>query len=122
MDDVPIRVFKNNTEMGVDYPSEAMGIEGSLWNGESWATDGGKTKTNWSSGPFKTHFMGFGIDACSSNNSNCYSPNLWWNQHKFWKLDSNQQKAYENVRNKYMSYDYCSDTNRSPVLPIECTI
>ena len=44
MDDVPIRVFKNNTELGVDYPSEAMGIEGSLWNGESWATDGGKTR------------------------------------------------------------------------------
>ncbi|RVW22078.1 putative xyloglucan endotransglucosylase/hydrolase protein 1 [Vitis vinifera] len=121
VDDIPIRVFKNNSNIGVDYPSQPMQIEGSLWNGESWATDGGQTKTNWSCAPFKTHFQGFRIDGCPSDYSNCHSSNLWWNQKKFWKLDSTQQKAHENVRNKYMNYDYCSDTNRFAVRPKECT-
>ena len=121
VDDIPIRVFKNNSNIGVDYPSQPMQIEGSLWNGESWATDGGQTKTNWSCAPFRTHFQGFRIDGCPSDYSNCHSSNLWWNQKKFWKLDSTQQKAHENVRNKYMNYDYCSDTNRFAVRPKECT-
>lgn len=121
MDDIPIRVFKNKTKMGVDYPSQPMQIEGSLWNGEEWATDGGKTKINWRHAPFKSQFKGFEIKACPSQHSNCHANNLWWNQKKFWKLDSHQQKAYQNVRKKYMNYDYCSDTKRYPVPPKECT-
>ncbi|KAA8550615.1 hypothetical protein F0562_002299 [Nyssa sinensis] len=57
VDNIPIRVFKNNTNIGVSYPSQPMQIEASLWDGDSWATDGGQTKTNWSHAPFKAHFQ-----------------------------------------------------------------
>ncbi|KAK3021634.1 hypothetical protein RJ639_046358 [Escallonia herrerae] len=127
VDNVPIRVFKNNTSIGVSYPTQPMQIEVSLWDGDSWATDGGQTKTDWSHAPFKAYFQGFNIDGCPSDTQNhsnteqCYSSSeYWWNRNKFWKLDSNQQKAYRDVRNKYMNYDYCSDRPRFPNPPLEC--
>uniref|UniRef100_A0A5B7BEF6 Xyloglucan endotransglucosylase/hydrolase n=1 Tax=Davidia involucrata TaxID=16924 RepID=A0A5B7BEF6_DAVIN len=123
VDNTPIRVFKNNTNIGVSYPSQPMQIEASLWDGDSWATDGGQTKTNWSHAPFKAHFQGFDIDGCPFQDSNiqdCHSSKYWWNSKNYWKLDSTQQETYEAVRKKYMNYDYCSDRNRYPVPPLEC--
>ncbi|KAM7521822.1 hypothetical protein LguiA_011724 [Lonicera macranthoides] len=128
VDNVPIRVFKNYTSKGVSYPTQPMQIEVSLWDGDSWATDGGQTKTNWSHSPFKAHFQGFNIDGCPSDyqkyskniDENCYSSNYWWNSRKYWKLDPNQQKAYGDVRANYMNYDYCRDTSRFPHPPPEC--
>ncbi|XP_059625210.1 xyloglucan endotransglucosylase/hydrolase protein 2-like [Cornus florida] len=122
VDNIPVRVFKNNTKIGVSYPTQAMQLEVSLWNGDSWATDGGQTKTNWSYAPFKANFEGFDIGGCSNNNNveNCYSENYWWNREKYWKLETTEQSAHEGVRNKYMTYDYCSDRPRFPVPPPEC--
>ncbi|XP_011024647.1 PREDICTED: xyloglucan endotransglucosylase/hydrolase protein 2-like [Populus euphratica] len=124
VDDTPIRVFKNHTNIGVSYPSQPMQIEASLWNGDSWATDGGQTKTNWSHAPFQAHFQGFDINGCSDhqepNVEPCYSTSYWWNTQKYWTLDSAHQRAYENVRKKYLTYDYCSDRPRYPTPPPEC--
>ncbi|XP_075648699.1 xyloglucan endotransglucosylase/hydrolase protein 2-like [Castanea sativa] len=124
VDNVPIRVFKNNKNIGVDYPSQLMHIEASLWDGDSWATDGGQTKINWTYAPFNAHFQGFGIGGCPVQNSSdiqqCYSSKYWWNLEKYWKLDHRQQRDYENVRKKYMNYDYCSDRPRYPTPPPEC--
>ncbi|PON70827.1 Xyloglucan endotransglucosylase/hydrolase [Parasponia andersonii] len=129
VDNIPIRVFKNNTSKGVDYPSKAMKIEASLWDGDSWATDGGQTKTDWAYAPFKAHFQGFHVYGCSvqidnsSNNVNrdCYSENnYFWNTWKYQRLDSDQRRAYENVRKNYMNYDYCTDRSRYPTPPPEC--
>ncbi|KAJ6729066.1 XYLOGLUCAN ENDOTRANSGLUCOSYLASE/HYDROLASE PROTEIN 2-RELATED [Salix viminalis] len=123
VDDTPIRVFKNHTNSGVSYPSQPMQIEGSLWDGDSWATDGGQTKTNWSHAPFQTHFQGFDVNGCPVQDSDiqpCYSTNYWWNTRKYWTLDSTQQRAYENVRKNYLTYDYCSDRPRYPTPPPEC--
>lgn len=123
VDNIPIRVFKNKTNIGVIYPSQPMQIEGSLYDGESWATDGGRTKTNWTQAPFRAHFQGFDIDGCPSQNSSihhCYSPKYWWNRGKFWNLDSTQWREYEVVRKKYMTYNYCLDKPRYPIPPLEC--
>ncbi|KAK9992825.1 hypothetical protein SO802_022528, partial [Lithocarpus litseifolius] len=124
VDNVPIRVFKNNKNIGVDYPSQPMHIEASLWDGDSWATDGGQTKINWTHAPFNAHFQGFGIGGCPIQNSSdiqqCYSSKYWWNLENYWKLDHRQQRDYENMRKKYMNYDYCSDRPRYPTPPPEC--
>ncbi|XVE78105.1 hypothetical protein DITRI_Ditri13aG0117200 [Diplodiscus trichospermus] len=128
VEDIPIRVFKNNKKIGVGYPSQPMKIEASLWDGDSWATDGGKTKTNWSMAPFKAHFQGFDISGCpiihdqksNFNVQDCFAPKHWWNSEKYWKLDPKQQGELENVRRKYMNYDYCSDRSRYPAPPPEC--
>ncbi|XP_027353287.1 xyloglucan endotransglucosylase/hydrolase protein 2-like [Abrus precatorius] len=110
VDETPIRVFKNNSKMGVSFPSREMHITGSIWNGEPWASNG--KRIEWKKAPFRAHFQGFNVHGCQSHKPNryfCYSPHLWWNDQKHWKLNPQQQRAYEIVRNKHLLYDYCSD-------------
>ncbi|KAH1198734.1 Xyloglucan endotransglucosylase/hydrolase protein 2 [Glycine max] len=84
-----IVVYKNKTNIGVGYPSKPMQIEASLWDGDSWAKKGGKTKTDWSYTSFKASFQGF---------------DYWWNTQKYWQLDPVRQRQYERVKHKYMTY------------------
>ncbi|PWA93074.1 concanavalin A-like lectin/glucanase domain, Xyloglucan endotransglucosylase/hydrolase [Artemisia annua] len=116
IDDIPIRVYKNDVVTGqMGYPHRAMQVVVSLWDGSNWATDGGKSKANWSNAPFQAHFQDFNIDGCPSNpnspNKDCYSTKYWWNKKKHWHLNHRQTRDYENVRRKYMNYDYCTDRN-----------
>ncbi|KAL3517812.1 hypothetical protein ACH5RR_020401 [Cinchona calisaya] len=123
VDNFPIRVFKNNTAIGVGYPSQPMQILASIWDGDDWATDGGQTKIDWSYAPFEAHYQGFNVDGCpflDNHTRNCASSNYWWNRRKFWKLNAHQEKLYRDVRKRYMNYDYCVDRNRHPVPPLEC--
>ena len=113
MDGTPIRVFKNNANIGVGYPVQAMQIEATIWSG-SWAGE-----PNWSQAPFQAHYQRFEIDGCSAQNntiasSECNSPTFSWNGKKYWNLDSQQQRAYGNVRQKYLVYDYCSVSKPPP--------
>ncbi|WCJ38039.1 Xyloglucan endotransglucosylase/hydrolase [Euphorbia peplus] len=121
VDEIPIRVFKNNTKLGVGYPAlRPMQIEASLWDGSSWATEGGKRKVDWRRAPFRAYFRGFDINnACSvqgrtDNLSPCFSPKFWWNSQKYWELDDSKRRAYEIVKNRFLVYDYCDDISRSP--------
>lgn len=104
-----------------------MKIEASIWDGSSWATDGGKTKIIWSHAPFRAYFTGFNIDGCPISNARsasivpCNSPNYWWNTQKYWELNSSEQKAYEIVKHHFVTYDYCNDKNRHPTPPPECS-
>ncbi|KAF1895853.1 hypothetical protein Lal_00037970 [Lupinus albus] len=113
VDETPIRVFKNKSRIGVNYPSQQMHIKCSIWNGEPC----------WREAPFMAKFQGFNIHGCQyynkPNKAACYSPHLWWNQNMYWELNSHQQRAYEDVRNKYLFYDYCSDRG---MLQKECKI
>lgn len=125
VENIPIRVFKNNENIGVGYPKQPMQVLGTIWDGESWATDGGLTKTNWSFAPFKAHFQDFKIGGCpiinsNNNNNNCNSQNYWWNQRKYWKLSSTLGKIYQEYRAKYKIYDYCDDRARFPIPSPEC--
>ncbi|KAL2254145.1 UNVERIFIED_CONTAM: Xyloglucan endotransglucosylase/hydrolase protein 2 [Sesamum indicum] len=124
VDNIPIRVFKNTTKIGVMYPTQAMKIDVSLWDGESWATDGGQTKTNWSCAPFTADFQGFNVNGCAAaahqSSNACYASKYWWNRSKFWKLGHKRKQIYEQARNKYMYYDYCDDRDRHPIVPPEC--
>ncbi|XP_010440650.1 PREDICTED: xyloglucan endotransglucosylase/hydrolase protein 2 [Camelina sativa] len=126
VDKIPIRVFKNN-RFGVNYPSKPMQLVASLWNGEEWATNGGKDKINWAYAPFKAQFQGFPEHGCrldgqSNNRKVCGSTRYWWNNRTYNRLSANEQKTMENVRAKYMTYDYCSDRPRYPVPPTECRL
>ncbi|KAG2315575.1 hypothetical protein Bca52824_018697 [Brassica carinata] len=124
VDEIPIRIFKNNEKYGVGYPSKPMTVVASLWNGEGWATDGGKTKINWSFAPFKANFQRFSDSGCQADGQNidakvCGSTTYWWNTVR---LSAKETTAFENVRAKYMTYDYCSDHPRYPVPPAECRL
>ncbi|KAI3749641.1 hypothetical protein L2E82_20256 [Cichorium intybus] len=124
VDDIPIRVHKNDMNNDVGFPHKAMQVIVSLWDGSNWATDGGKTKADWSNEPFQAHFQDFRIDGCRSlpnrPNKNCYSSKYPWNNKKYWQLNQHQLRAYEKVKTRYMNYDYCADRGRYPVPPSEC--
>ncbi|KAJ7296683.1 hypothetical protein O6H91_Y107400 [Diphasiastrum complanatum] len=126
VDDVPVRVFKNNEAQGLAYPSsQAMRIYSTLWNGDSWATRGGAVKLNWTHAPFIATYQDFSVDACQwsdSGSSACATSNSWWNQVNFQTLDSKSQSQLKWVQQKYMVYDYCTDTERFSAAPTECTL
>ncbi|GMH20410.1 hypothetical protein Nepgr_022251 [Nepenthes gracilis] len=120
VDDIPIRVFKNSTKYGLPYPSQPMHIEATMWNAEGWA--GGPV--NWSNGPFKAQYEGFGIHGCGSGYGplGCAAPVLPWNRKGLHQLSEEQQRAYQQVKKKYVFYDYCYDKKRRPEFPIECKL
>ncbi|XP_009802555.1 putative xyloglucan endotransglucosylase/hydrolase protein 1 [Nicotiana sylvestris] len=105
VDDIPIRVFKNNTNHGVNYPSNKMHIEATIWNATAWVGE-----VDWSQGPFTAYFREFSINGCQYQQSNpqyCYRNSYYWNRINYWKLSPKQQQLYEVVREKQMTYDYC---------------
>lgn len=109
MDDVPIRVFKNNSNNGVNYPSNKMHIEATIWNDTNWVGE-----VDWSQDPFKAYYRGFSINGCpyqESNVQHCYSDNYYWNS--ITSLSPQQIKEYEDVKEGQMTYNYC-DTNHFP--------
>ncbi|KAA8519403.1 hypothetical protein F0562_013659 [Nyssa sinensis] len=119
----PIWVFKNKRQIGVGYSMQPMHIGASVWDGDSWATDGGQTKINWTHAPFKAHFRSFGIDGCPSHNfhkESCYSSKFWWNRPQYWRLSPNEEREYQVVKQRYMIYDYCDDRSRHQKPPPEC--
>ncbi|XP_031481433.1 xyloglucan endotransglucosylase/hydrolase protein 3-like [Nymphaea colorata] len=120
VDEIPIRVFMNK---GVAYPSKAMQVMGSLWNGEDWATNGGKDKINWMYAPFTASFRTFSIDGCPAfeGGPQCYSSKYWWNGGGYAGLSPKQILAYRMIRKRHLVYDYCTDRRRYPVPPPECS-
>ncbi|KAJ3691016.1 hypothetical protein LUZ61_020180 [Rhynchospora tenuis] len=123
VDERPIRVLKNLTRQGAEFPSQPMKIIASLWNGDSWATDGGLTKTDWSQAPFTAQFQGFDVAGCvTSTGNSCASPSHWWNGAQYQALTLDQATAYENVKKNYITYDYCADRARYPTQPPECVL
>ncbi|XP_071915652.1 probable xyloglucan endotransglucosylase/hydrolase protein 6 [Coffea arabica] len=123
VDDVPIRVFKNNEAIGIPYPKrQPMGVFSTLWNADDWATRGGLEKIDWSKAPFYTYYKDFDVDgcvvpgpaACASN------PNNWWEGPNYRGLTPLEARKYHWVRANHMIYDYCTDRSRFPVAPPEC--
>lgn len=94
MDEIPVRVFKNTTEKGGSFPTQAMNIIGSIWN-STWASGG--APVNWSDAPFVANYRGFGINGCQTNTKSDPQCNdaskFWWNAEKYWSLDAAQMKA-----------------------------
>ncbi|KZV44062.1 xyloglucan endotransglucosylase/hydrolase 1 [Dorcoceras hygrometricum] len=115
VDDVPIRVFKNNRDLGVKFPfNQPMKLYSSLWNADDWATRGGQEKTDWSKAPFVASYRGFHIDGCEASV-----------QAKFCDTQSKgvprpRWRRLRWVRDKYTIYNYCNDRTRYPTTPLEC--
>lgn len=112
VDDIPIRVFKKLTESGVPFPSQPLQIQASLWHAK-WAS---QNETDWRYAPFKAHYQGFDISGCPCATkqcmNECYGQNYWWNDIR--ELNSDQRRAYEDVRRRHMHYDYCAGHTPAP--------
>lgn len=126
MDNKPIRLYKNSRDLGIAYPnSKPMGLYASLWNGDSWATQGGLVKTNWTHAPFIVSFKDFSsLDGCvvtDNNISPCTATTThWWEASAFQTIDRHQAEQILWVKENYEVYDYCKDTKRYPTEPSEC--
>ncbi|KAL4181322.1 hypothetical protein AMTRI_Chr12g236700 [Amborella trichopoda] len=123
VDDVPIRVYKNNEVRGIPYPkSQPMGVYSTLWEADDWATRGGLEKIDWSKAPFYAYYTTFDIEGCSvPGPAACASnPINWWEAPAYQELDALQARRYKWVRMNHLIYDYCSNKSRYPVPPPEC--
>ncbi|XP_010102170.2 xyloglucan endotransglucosylase/hydrolase 2 [Morus notabilis] len=128
VDNIPIRVFNNLESTGVPFPkSQPMRIYSSLWNADDWATRGGLVKTDWTKAPFTASYRNFKANACvwSAGKSSCDSKSTsaafedatWQDQ----GLDAAGRNRLRWVQQKYMVYNYCTDSKRFPQgLPPEC--
>jgi hypothetical protein len=117
---------------------QAMRVHGSLWNGESWATQGGRVKTNWSAAPFVASYGGYAASACvvvaqqlsggSGASSGCPPNNVPSSPGGAgsWAAWMDRQLGPEGVawaRANYVIYDYCDDVWRFPQgPPAECNL
>lgn len=123
VDNVPIRLFRNNEKVGVPYPqSQPMGVYSSIWNADDWATQGGRVKTDWSHAPFISTYRNFNIDACKYSGTQSLTSrcSLLWDQPAYASLNAKQSMQLKWVHKKYMIYDYCKDSVRFPTPPAEC--
>ncbi|XP_043713535.1 probable xyloglucan endotransglucosylase/hydrolase protein 7 [Telopea speciosissima] len=123
VDEVPIRVYKNNEGRGIPFPKfQAMGIFSTLWEADDWATRGGLEKIDWSKAPFYAYYKDFDIEGCPAPGpANCASnPSNWWESPAYQQLDAVQARRYKWVRMNHMIYDYCADRSRYPAVPLEC--
>lgn len=118
--------FPQLWSIGIPYLNkQPMHILSSIWNGEDWATEGGRIKIDWTYAPFISRFRQFRPRACKWNApisfAECTSTSAgkyWWNYPIFSTLNETQMQR---VREEYMTYDYCKDTKRfSRNMPIEC--
>ncbi|KAH7431790.1 hypothetical protein KP509_08G066600 [Ceratopteris richardii] len=110
VDDVLIRVFSNNEAAGVPYPSkQPMRVFSSIWNGDQWATQGGRVKINWAHAPFVASYRKFK----ALSNDQLTAADIALDKVKLDKL------AW--VKQNFVLYDYCTDHNRYPLPPPDCT-
>ncbi|GMH06484.1 hypothetical protein Nepgr_008324 [Nepenthes gracilis] len=123
VDEVPIRVYKNNEARGIPYPkSQPMGVYSTLWEADDWATRGGLEKIDWNKAPFYANYKDFDIEGCQvPGPTPCASnPNNWWERAAYQKLSPAEAMKYYWVRRNHMIYDYCTDKLRYPISPPEC--
>lgn len=128
VDAIPIRAFRNNEALGVPFPnSEPQAIHASLWDGSTWATQGGKEPIDWKAAPFVAQFQGFGVDACQVLNQAivpvCKAAGagaFWWDAADYHSLNENEIGQLRDVRKKHVVYDYCGDRERFANPALEC--
>ncbi|MCO5602039.1 hypothetical protein L7F22_056166 [Adiantum nelumboides] len=125
VDEVPIRVFPNiELEQGVPYlHNQSMNAYATIWDGDSWATQGGRIKIDWSHAPFVASYREFIADACTQTTtmsaSDCASTK-WWDQMAYQGLDAGQLDKLKWVQSNLTVYDYCTDEGRYNITPPEC--
>lgn len=128
VDSYPIRVFRNAGD-GVRYPSaRPMKVYSSLWDGSSWATDGGKVKVDWSAAPFVASYRSFGLpSACDADavprvDCAAQAAGAWWGNGAYAErpLAGKNGRRLARVRSHFVFYDYCADRARYPSVPQEC--
>jgi xyloglucan:xyloglucosyl transferase len=117
----PIRMFKNleGTVPGFKYCNhKAMSLYMSIWDGDSWATEGGSVKLDWNAAPFEFMLSNIQTDGC---NVDILDPNsiakCQQDPHATGPGVTEEQFQYmQNIRDNatLVKYNYCTDYARYP--------
>lgn len=106
-----------------------MNAYATIWDGSTWATEGGQYHVNYTQGPFDAIFTDFRLEGCVWNPTvqikppECASPTYkaWFNENDMQEMSGKQLIALEWARSNYMWYSYCDDMQRYPERsPPEC--
>ncbi|GMH19365.1 hypothetical protein Nepgr_021206 [Nepenthes gracilis] len=127
VDEVPIRVYKNNGKPNNFFPNEKpMYLFSSIWNADDWATRGGLEKTDWKKALFVSSYKDFNVDGCQWEDPYpaCVSTTTEnrWDQYPAWHLSETQKLDFAWVKRNLVIYDYCEDTKRYPTPLEECSL
>ncbi|KAG0628765.1 hypothetical protein M758_1G051700 [Ceratodon purpureus] len=129
IDDIPIRRYVNRPEQGIQYPAKPMNAYATIWDGSTWATEGGQYHVNYTQGPFDATFTNFKLEGCVWDPTiqitppECAMPTYkaWFNDNEMQEMSDKQLIALEWARSNFMWYSYCDDQERYPVhSPPEC--
>ncbi|CAN1138347.1 Probable xyloglucan endotransglucosylase/hydrolase protein 28 [Linum perenne] len=125
VDDVPIREVVRTASMGGDFPSKPMSLYATIWDGSTWATNGGKYKVNYNYAPYTSEFSDFVLHGCSVDptdhtSSHCDTTYEALSKSEF--ISTPQRTKMDRFRTKYMTYSYCYDRIRYNVPLPECVI
>lgn len=121
VDNTPVRMFRNVA--GLPFPnSRAMGVSLSIWDGSSWATQGGRVPLNWTSAPFVATYRNFRLNGCVVRPGDrggvaaCRESKFAASQ----PLGMTRIRQMRAVRQTQVVYNYCDDRKRYPTAPPEC--
>ncbi|EES12801.1 probable xyloglucan endotransglucosylase/hydrolase protein 25 [Sorghum bicolor] len=133
VDNKAIRRFRNHWNAGVPFPVyQPMRLNGVLWDADDWATQGGRVKTDWTQAPFTAYFRnyratgcepsGFASWVCGQQGAAPGGGGDWFDGGAAGGLDDmKQQEQLREAQDRYMIYNYCTDTKRFPGgFPTEC--
>jgi xyloglucan:xyloglucosyl transferase len=125
VDNTPIRMFKNlhGVVRNFVYPgTKPMGIFLSIWDGSSWATQGGAIPINWASAPFVATYQNFRLNGCEVKAGD--RNGVRWCQGSRYSaaqaLGMVRIRQMRAVRANQVIYNYCDDRRRYPHAPLEC--
>lgn len=128
VDNVPIRELAYDHKLQETYPSRPLHVYGTIWDGSSWATNGGKDKVDYTYSPFVATYGEFILSGCVAKIDNddykrCSSSNYMISQFTGNlppKLTGAQVESMHWVQRHYMTYNYCEDYARYPTPLFEC--
>ncbi|XP_047314500.1 probable xyloglucan endotransglucosylase/hydrolase protein 30 [Impatiens glandulifera] len=118
--------------MGSDYPSKPMSLYSTIWDGSTWATQGGRYHVNYRFQPFTAEFKDLVLLGCpvnpsivsitTSTSNNCSDKIADLEANPLTVITVEGRKSMRWFRRKFMYYSYCYDTVRYPTPPPECVI
>lgn len=129
VDNTPIRMFKNlrGVVPNFAYPgSKPMGIFLSIWDGSSWATQGGSVPINWASAPFVATYENFRLNGCEVKALDRYGVRRCQGSlhaapgAAAQTLGMRRIRQMRAVKANQVVYNYCDDRRRYPTAPPEC--
>lgn len=129
VDNTPVRMFRNLEGIvpGFKYPNhQAMGLFLSIWDGSSWATQGGRVKLDWIAAPFVATYQKFRLNGCVVESYD--SDGIRKCQNTMWaapgpnaqRLPTGRVRQMRAVRQNQVKYNYCDDRKRYLSAPPEC--